>query len=241
MSEERPASGHTGGSGLPFSGSTSGALQRVPCGTDRELLSRTGVRVGKDLLESFQESWLEETQWSQPSVGNKITWPGWGHFLCGSVVKNPPSNPGYMVSIPGQGTKILQLSLSAATTKPKRSRARAPKQEKPLLATTRESPRATTKTQHSQKIIIINSLGEGAFKTASPQSLRYFDSIIHLGWLLLLLLLSRFSRVRLCNPIDGSPSGSAVHGVFQARVLEWGAITFSRLGWNSGIFRQTLL
>ena len=47
MSEERPASGHTGGSGLPFSGSTSGALQRVPCGTDRELLSRTGVRVGQ--------------------------------------------------------------------------------------------------------------------------------------------------------------------------------------------------
>ena len=40
-------------------------------------------------------------------------------------------------------------------------------------------------------------------------------------------LLSRFSRVRLCNPIDGSPSGSSVHRIFQARVLEWGAIAFS--------------
>ena len=31
----------------------------------------------------------------------------------------------------------------------------------------------------------------------------------------------------LCNPIDGSPSGSPVPGIFQARVLEWGAIAFS--------------
>ena len=31
----------------------------------------------------------------------------------------------------------------------------------------------------------------------------------------------------LCDPIDGSPLGSSVHGIFQARVLEWGAIAFS--------------
>ena len=31
----------------------------------------------------------------------------------------------------------------------------------------------------------------------------------------------------LCDPIDGSPPGSPVHGIFQARVLEWGAIAFS--------------
>ena len=43
-----------------------------------------------------------------------------------------------------------------------------------------------------------------------------------------LLLLSHFSRVRLCDPIDGSPPGSAVPGILQARVLEWGAIAFSR-------------
>ena len=31
----------------------------------------------------------------------------------------------------------------------------------------------------------------------------------------------------LCDPIDGSPLGSSVHGIFQARVVEWGAIVFS--------------
>ena len=97
-----------------------------------------------------------------------------------------------------------------------------------------------------------------------------------LCWLLLLLLLlSRFSRVRLCatpqtaahqaprpwdspgentgvgchfllqcmtvksevaqscltlsNPMDCSPPGSPVHGLVQARVLQWGAIAFSML------------
>ena len=30
----------------------------------------------------------------------------------------------------------------------------------------------------------------------------------------------------LCDPIDNSPPGST-HGIFQARVLEWGAIAFS--------------
>ena len=31
----------------------------------------------------------------------------------------------------------------------------------------------------------------------------------------------------LCNPIDGSQTGSPVPGILQARVLEWGAIAFS--------------
>jgi len=31
----------------------------------------------------------------------------------------------------------------------------------------------------------------------------------------------------LCDPIDSSPPGSPVPGIFQARVLEWGAIAFS--------------
>ena len=33
----------------------------------------------------------------------------------------------------------------------------------------------------------------------------------------------------LSDPMDGSPPGSSVHGIFQARVLEWGAIAFSEL------------
>ena len=31
----------------------------------------------------------------------------------------------------------------------------------------------------------------------------------------------------LCDPMDCSPPGSSTHGIFQARVLEWGAIAFS--------------
>ena len=30
----------------------------------------------------------------------------------------------------------------------------------------------------------------------------------------------------LSHPMDCSPPGSSVHGIFQARVLEWGAIAF---------------
>ena len=35
------------------------------------------------------------------------------------------------------------------------------------------------------------------------------------------------SRVCLCNPMDCSRPGSSVHGIFQARTLEWVAISFS--------------
>ena len=45
--------------------------------------------------------------------------------------------------------------------------------------------------------------------------------------LLLLLLLSPFSRVRLCDPTDSSPPGSTVPGILQVRTLEWVAISFS--------------
>src|SRR5574337_298278 len=34
----------------------------------------------------------------------------------------------------------------------------------------------------------------------------------------------------LSHPMDCSPPGSSVHGIFQARVLEWGAIAFKGLG-----------
>ena len=35
------------------------------------------------------------------------------------------------------------------------------------------------------------------------------------------------SCLTLCDPMDCSPPGSSIHGIFQARVLEWGAIAFS--------------
>ena len=45
--------------------------------------------------------------------------------------------------------------------------------------------------------------------------------------------LSKWSEVTqscpiLCDPMDSSLPGSSVHGIFQARILEWVAISFSR-------------
>ena len=99
---------------------------------------------------------------------------------------------------------------------------------------------------------------------------------------MLLLLLSHFSRVRLCanrlpcpwdspgkntgvgchfllqcmkvknesevaqscptlsNPMDCSPAGSSIHGIFQARVLEWGAIAFSYTNVNFVTFQREI-
>ena len=35
------------------------------------------------------------------------------------------------------------------------------------------------------------------------------------------------SGTTLSDPMDCSPPGFSIHGIFQARVLEWGAIAFS--------------
>ena len=35
----------------------------------------------------------------------------------------------------------------------------------------------------------------------------------------------------LCEPMDCNLPGSSIRGIFQARVLEWGAIAFSRQNW----------
>ena len=89
----------------------------------------------------------------------------------------------------------------------------------------------------------------------------YFNYLTNITVTSIMLLLSHFSRVRLCatpphwsglpfpspmhesekwkwsrkscptfsDCMDCSPPGSFVHGIFQARVLEWGAIAFSDL------------
>ena len=41
-------------------------------------------------------------------------------------------------------------------------------------------------------------------------------------------MLSHFSRIWLCNSTDCSPPGSSVHGILQARILEWVAMSSSR-------------
>ena len=81
------------------------------------------------------------------------------------MVRNPPAKAGDMGAIPGlgrshtpRGNKACAAQLlsprassvcSAATEATTRS-LRTPAREEPPLAATRESPHATTKTQHSQ-------------------------------------------------------------------------------------------
>ena len=57
---------------------------------------------------------------------------------------------------------------------------------------------------------------------------------IKLGWPLTTTLYGAAAAAKslqscptLCDPIDGSPLGSSVHEIFQARTLEWVAISFS--------------
>ena len=38
---------------------------------------------------------------------------------------------------------------------------------------------------------------------------------------------SLLSCLTLCDPVDGSPSGSLIPGILQARILEWVTISFS--------------
>ena len=52
-------------------------------------------------------------------------------------------------------------------------------------------------------------------------------------WIVSLLTVESESEVAqscltLCDPVDCSPPGSSVHGILQARILEWVAISFSR-------------
>ena len=42
----------------------------------------------------------------------------------------------------------------------------------------------------------------------------------------------------LSDSMDYSLSGSSIHGIFQARILEWGAIALSKQGWDLSKARQ---
>ena len=37
----------------------------------------------------------------------------------------------------------------------------------------------------------------------------------------------------LCDSVDWGPPGSSIHGIFQARILEWVAISFSNYYFNT--------
>ena len=66
--------------------------------------------------------------------------------------------------------------------------------------------------------IILTSLWYSIIRKKNPQFIYYCIPVTSLTQLC----------PTLCNPVDCSPPGFFVHGIFQARVLEWVAISFSR-------------
>ena len=59
------------------------------------------------------------------------------------------------------------------------------------------------------------------------QNKKSYCAIIYLTVCVSMCLVSQ-SCLTLCNPMDCSLPGSSVHGIFQAIVLEWIAISFSK-------------
>ena len=72
-------------------------------------------------------------------------------------------------------------------------------------------------------------LPDTEIKPTSPVLAGRFFTTYHLGVKVTQLCLT------LCNPMDCSLTGSSIHGIFQARILEWVAISFSRDLPNPGI------
>ena len=75
--------------------------------------------------------------------------------------------------------------------------------------------------------------------TSSPWSCIQIDKTEHSDFSVLFpgIGLSKWKKMKalaaqlcltLCDPMDYSPLGSSIHGIHQARILEWIAITFSR-------------
>ena len=56
----------------------------------------------------------------------------------------------------------------------------------------------------------------------------YMGSLYLCVYIYLIVCLIDQSYLTLCYPLDCSPPDSSVHGILQTRILEWGAISFSR-------------
>ena len=62
---------------------------------------------------------------------------------------------------------------------------------------------------------------------SSGREYLYPQTLIDIGIINLFVLFTQ-SCLTLCDPMDWSPPGSSVHGILQAKILEWVAISFSR-------------
>ena len=72
------------------------------------------------------------------------------------------------------------------------------------------------------------SLSPCPFPPASPPPLFFSFPYLGQGLFLSCMCFSHQSCLTLCDPMDCSPLGFSVHGIFQARILEWVAIPCSK-------------
>ena len=66
------------------------------------------------------------------------------------------------------------------------------------------------------------------FKLDEGLFLQYVDNLSIEAVHIIVKFLVTQSCPTLCSPVDCSPPGSSVHGIVQARILGWVAISFSR-------------
>ena len=59
---------------------------------------------------------------------------------------------------------------------------------------------------------------------------KYYSKVVEPSYAVAAAAKSLWSCPTLCDPIEGSPPGSPVPGILQARTLEWVAISFSNAG-----------
>ena len=68
----------------------------------------------------------------------------------------------------------------------------------------------------------------GGFMFGGPKVNSPHQSSVSVSMCVCVVWLVAGSCPTLCDPMDYSPPGSSVHGIFQARILEWVAFPFSR-------------
>ena len=73
---------------------------------------------------------------------------------------------------------------------------------------------------------IIQTMHQKGFLIFSPSS--QLLNILYFPWKWKVKVLVAQSCMTLCNPVECSPPGSSVHGILQAGLLKWVAISFSR-------------
>ena len=94
----------------------------------------------------------------------------------------------------------------------------------------REKPNHCLNRRHkgsSPNSILLNPCGHVPFPVHLPTYL-VFHWYIDLDNYHAVCFMSFQSCLTLCDPVDCSPAGSSVHGILQARILEWVVISPSR-------------